>query len=318
MFFAEERIIAMREMIVAEDAEGRRKALAKLLPMQRNDFKAIFEKMGGLPVIIRIFDPPLHEFLPKTPHELKVLAEDMEIPLNRLVRKVEMLQESNPMLGHRGCRLAITYPEITEMQTQAIFEAACQMVREKKKVHPEVMVPLVGTVAEFRHQRAIIDRVAAEVMREFRVKVAYEVGTMIETPRACLVADGIAGEAEFFSFGTNDLTQTTFGFSRDDAGKFLPQYIEEGILAEDPFISIDEEGVGQLMTAAVRKGRSARKNLEVGICGEHGGDPQSVEFCHRTGLDYVSCSPYRVPVAKLAGAHAALKEKVKITEMGEK
>ncbi len=318
MFFAEDRIIAMREMIVAEETEGRRKALAKLLPIQRNDFKAIFEKMGGLPVIIRIFDPPLHEFLPKTPHELEVLAEDMEIPLNRLVRKVELLQESNPMLGHRGCRLAITYPEITEMQARAIFEAACQMVREKKKVHPEVMVPLVGTVAEFRHQRAIIDRVAAEVMREFGVKVAYEVGTMIETPRACLVADGIAGTAEFFSFGTNDLTQTTFGFSRDDSGKFLPQYIEEGILQEDPFISIDEEGVGQLMTTAVRKGRSARKNLEVGICGEHGGDPQSVEFCHRIGLDYVSCSPYRVPVAKLAAAHAALKEKVKITEMGEK
>ncbi len=318
MFFKEDRIIAMREMIVAEDVEGRRKALAKLLPMQRNDFKAIFEKMKVLPVTIRIFDPPLHEFLPKTPHELHLLAEDMDVPLERLERKVQALQESNPMLGHRGCRLAITYPEITEMQARAIFEAACQMVREKKKVHPEVMVPLVGTVEEFRHQRAIIDRVAAEVMRKFGVKVMYQVGTMIETPRACLVADEIAAEAEFFSFGTNDLTQTTFGFSRDDAGKFLPQYIEQGILAEDPFISIDEHGVGKLMAIAVEKGRFARKGLEVGICGEHAGDPRSVEFCHRTGVDYVSCSPYRVPVAKLAAAHAALKEKVQITEMGEK
>ncbi|MCH7897309.1 MAG: pyruvate, phosphate dikinase [candidate division NC10 bacterium] len=318
MFFEEDRIIAMREMIVAEDVEGRRKALAKLLPMQRSDFKAIFERMRALPVIIRFFDPPLHEFLPKTAHELHVLSDDMGIPLERLQRKLEVLQESNPMLGHRGCRLAITYPEITEMQARAVFEAACQMVREKKKVHPEVMVPLIGTVEEFRHQRVIIDRVAAEVMREFGVKVTYQVGTMIETPRACLVADKIGAEAEFFSFGTNDLTQTTFGFSRDDSGKFLAQYLEEGILADDPFISIDEEGVGQLMAIAVKRGRSARKGLEVGICGEHGGDPQSVEFCHRAGLDYVSCSPYRVPVAKLAAAHAALKEKVQITEMGEK
>jgi pyruvate, orthophosphate dikinase len=318
MFFKEDRVIAMREMIVAEDVEGRRKALAKLLPMQRADFKAIFEKMKGLPVIIRIFDPPLHEFLPKTPHELAVLAEDMGIPSERLERTVQSLQEFNPMLGHRGCRLAITYPEITEMQTRAIFEAACQMVREKKKVHPEVMVPLPGTAEEFRHQRAIIDRVAAEVMRKFGVKVTYQVGTMIEIPRACLVAGAIAAEAEFFSFGTNDLTQTAFGFSRDDAGKFLPKYIEEGILKHDPFVSIDEEGVGELMAIAMKRGRAARKNLEVGICGEHAGDPQSVEFCHRTGLDYVSCSPYRVPVAKLAAAHAALKEKVRVVDVGEK
>jgi pyruvate,orthophosphate dikinase len=318
MFFEDDRIIAMREMIVAEDAAGRRQALAKLLPMQRTDFKAIFEKMKGLPVIIRLFDPPLHEFLPKTSHELQELAADMGIPVERLVRKVELLQESNPMLGHRGCRLAITYPEITEMQARAIFEAACQMVREKKRVYPEVMVPLVTTVEEFRHQRAIIDRAAAQVMRELGVKVAYKVGTMIETPRACLVADEIAAEADFFSFGTNDLTQTTFSFSRDDAGKFLPQYVEEGVLRDDPFISIDERGVGQLMVIAVRKGRTARKNLEIGICGEHGGDPQSVAFCHRIGLDYVSCSPYRVPVAKLAAAHAALKEKVRLVEVGEK
>jgi pyruvate,orthophosphate dikinase len=318
MFFEDDRIIAMREMIVAEDAAGRRQALAKLLPMQRTDFKAIFEKMKGLPVIIRLFDPPLHEFLPKTSQELQVLAADMGIPVERLVRKVELLQESNPMLGHRGCRLAITYPEITEMQARAIFEAACQMVREKKKVYPEVMVPLVTTAEEFRHQRAIIDRVAAQVMRELGVKVAYKVGTMIETPRACLVADEIAAEADFFSFGTNDLTQTTFSFSRDDAGKFLPQYVEEGVLRDDPFISIDERGVGQLMAIAVQKGRTARKTLEIGICGEHGGDPQSVAFCHRMRLDYVSCSPYRVPVAKLAAAHAALKEKVRLVEVGEK
>ncbi|MFQ5655935.1 MAG: pyruvate, phosphate dikinase [Candidatus Methylomirabilales bacterium] len=318
MFFDEARIAAMREMIVAEDAEGRRKALATLLPIQRADFKAIFEEMKGLPVIIRLFDPPLHEFLPKTTHELHALAKDMGIPVERLQRKVQVLHEFNPMLGHRGCRLAISYPEITEMQARAIFEAACQMVREKKKVFPEVMIPLVGTVHEFRHQKAIIDRVAAKVMQELQVKVPYLVGTMIEIPRACLVADEIAAEAEFFSFGTNDLTQTTLGFSRDDAGKFLAEYLEEGILAEDPFISLDREGVGELMAIGVRKGRSGRKGLEIGICGEHGGDPASVEFCHRIGLDYVSCSPYRVPVAKLAAAQAALKEKVRITEMGEK
>ncbi len=318
MFFEGDRITAMREMIVAEDAEGRRKALTTLLPMQRADFKAIFEAMKGLPVIIRLFDPPLHEFLPKTPQELRGLAEDMGIPLEQLQRKVQVLQEFNPMLGLRGCRLAIMYPEITEMQARAIFEAACQMVRERKQVLPEVMIPLVGTVREFLHQRAIIDRVAAEVMHEFRVKVTYKVGTMVEIPRACLVADEIATEAEFFSFGTNDLTQTTLGFSRDDAGKFLPQYLEGGILNEDPFISLDKEGVGELMSTGVHKGRSVRRSLEIGICGEHGGDPASVEFCHRLGLDYVSCSPYRVPVAKLAAAQAALREKVRVEELGEK
>jgi len=317
MFFEEARIIAMREMIVADEADGRRKALAKLLPMQRSDFKAIFEEMKGLPVTIRLFDPPLHEFLPKTAHELETLAADMGIPLERLQRTVQALQEFNPMLGERGCRLAITFPEITEMQVRAIFEAACAMVREKKKVFPEVMVPLVSTVHEFRHQRTIIDRVAAEVMREAGVKVRYLVGTMIEIPRACLVADQIAAEADFFSFGTNDLTQTTFGFSRDDAGKFLARYLEEGILTEDPFISLDEEGVGQLMAIGVKKGRGVRKKLEIGICGEHGGDPRSVAYCHRLGLDYVSCSPYRVPVAKAAAAHAALKEQVQVVVVGE-
>ncbi|MFQ5989043.1 MAG: pyruvate, phosphate dikinase [Candidatus Methylomirabilales bacterium] len=318
MFFEGDRISAMREMIVAEDAEGRRRALANLLPMQRGDFKAIFEAMKGLPVIIRLFDPPLHEFLPRTTHELRVLAEDMGISLEQLQRKVQVLHEFNPMLGLRGCRLAITYPEITEMQARAIFEAACEMVKAEKKVLPEVMIPLVGTVREFQHQKAIIDRVAAEVTQEFGVKVAYQVGTMIEIPRACLLAHEIATEAEFFSFGTNDLTQTTLGFSRDDAGSFLPQYLEQGILTEDPFVSLDEDGVGELMAMGVRKGRSARKDLEIGVCGEHGGDPKSVEFCHRTGLDYVSCSPYRVPVAKLAAAHAALKTKVTVIEMGEK
>ena len=317
MFFEEARIIAMREMIVADEADGRRKALAKLLPMQRSDFKAIFEEMKGLPVTIRLFDPPLHEFLPKTAHELDTLAADMGISLERLQRTVQALQEFNPMLGERGCRLAITFPEITEMQVRAIFEAACAMVREKKKVFPEVMVPLVSTVHEFRHQRTIIDRVAIEVMREAGVKVRYLVGTMIEIPRACLVADQIAAEADFFSFGTNDLTQTTFGFSRDDAGKFLARYLEEGILTEDPFISLDEEGVGQLMAIGVKKGRGVRKKLEIGICGEHGGDPRSVAYCHRLGLDYVSCSPYRVPVAKAAAAHAALKEQVQVVVVGE-
>ncbi|MGH7406271.1 MAG: putative PEP-binding protein, partial [Candidatus Methylomirabilales bacterium] len=318
MFFAGDRVVAMREMIVAEDAEGRRKALDKLLSMQRGDFKAIFAAMGGLPVTIRLFDPPLHEFLPKSPQELRALADDMGIPLERLEREVQALQEINPMLGERGCRLAVTYPEITEMQARAIFEAACESVREGRKVLPEVMIPLVSTVQEFRHQRAIIDRVAADVMGEFGIEIRYLVGTMIEIPRACLVADQLAAEAEFFSFGTNDLTQTTFGLSRDDAGKFLARYLEKGILGEDPFVSIDEEGVGQIMAIGVRKGRSARKELKIGICGEHGGDPKSIGFGHRIGLDYVSCSPYRVPVAKLAAAHAALKEEIQITALGEK
>ena len=317
MFFENARIVAMREMIVAEDTDGRRKALAKLLPVQRADFAAIFEEMQGRPVTIRLFDPPLHEFLPKTAHELQALAADMGIPVERLERTVQALREFNPMLGERGCRLAIAYPEITEMQVRAIFEAACAMVRRKQKVFPEVMVPLVSTVHEFRHQRTIIDRVAAEVMRESGVTVRYLVGTMIEVPRACLVADQIAAEADFFSFGTNDLTQTTFGFSRDDAGKFLARYLEEGILAEDPFITLDVEGVGQLMAIGVGKGRAVRRGLKIGICGEHGGDPRSVAFCHRIGLDYVSCSPYRVPVAKVAAAHAALKEQVRVAVVGE-
>jgi pyruvate,orthophosphate dikinase len=318
MFFEGDRIEAVREMILAEDAVGRRKALAKLLPMQLADFVAIFEEMRGLPVIIRLLDPPLHEFLPKTEGEMAAVARGMGVSVERVRHKAESLQELNPMLGHRGCRLGITFPEITEMQARAILEAACQLVKQRKKVFPEIMIPLVGIGQEFRHQRAIVDRVAADVMREAGVKVRYLVGTMIEIPRACLVADEIARDADFFSFGTNDLTQTTYGFSRDDAGKFLPQYLDLGILPEDPFITLDAQGVGELMTLGLQRGRKVRKDLEVGICGEHGGDPASVEFCHRVGLDYVSCSPYRVPVAKLAAARAALRGKVRLKEMGEK
>ncbi|MGH7394157.1 MAG: putative PEP-binding protein, partial [Candidatus Methylomirabilales bacterium] len=318
MFFEGNRIEAVREMILAEDEAGRRKALAKLLPMQRGDFLAIFEEMKGLPVIIRLLDPPLHEFLPKTEEEIAAVAQGMGVSVERVRNKAESLQEFNPMLGHRGCRLGIAFPEITEMQARAIFEAASQLAKQRKKVLPEIMIPLVGIGQEFRHQRAIVDRVAAEVMGEARVRVKYLVGTMIEIPRACLVADEIARDAEFFSFGTNDLTQTTFGFSRDDAGKFLGQYLEQGILGEDPFITVDQRGVGELMRLGIQRGRKVRKDLEVGICGEHGGDPASVEFCHRVGLDYVSCSPYRVPVAKLAGAQAALRGTVRVKEMGEK
>ena len=318
MFFEGHRIDAVREMILAEDEAGRRKALVKLLPMQRGDFLGIFQEMQGLPVIIRLLDPPLHEFLPKTEEDMAAVAAAMGVPVERVRHKAESLHEFNPMLGHRGCRLGIAFPEITEMQARAIFEAACQLVKQRKKVLPEIMIPLVGIGQEFRHQRAIVDRVAGEVMHEAGVKVKYLVGTMIEIPRACLVADEIARDAEFFSFGTNDLTQTTFGFSRDDAGKFLAQYLEQGILGEDPFITVDQRGVGELMAIGIQRGRKVRKDLEVGICGEHGGDPASVEFCHRVGLDYVSCSPYRVPVAKLAAARAALRGKVKVKEMGEK
>ena len=318
MFFEGNRIEAVREMILAEDEAGRRKALAKLLPMQRGDFLAIFEELKGLPVIIRLLDPPLHEFLPKTEEEIVAAARAMGVPVERVRNRAESLHEFNPMLGHRGCRLGIAFPEITEMQARAIFEAACLLAKQRKKVLPEIMIPLVGIGQEFRHQRAIVDRVAGEVMGEAGVRVRYLVGTMIEIPRACLVADEIARDAEFFSFGTNDLTQTTYGFSRDDAGKFLQQYLDLGILPEDPFVTLDARGVGELMTMGIQRGRKVRKDLEVGICGEHGGDPASVEFCHRVGLDYVSCSPYRVPVAKLAAARAALRGKVRVKEMGEK
>jgi pyruvate,orthophosphate dikinase len=306
MFFEGERITAMREMIVARDEGGRRRALAKLLPMQRADFEGIFEAMDGLPVTIRLLDPPLHEFLPHGGEESKLLARTLGIPRADLSRIVESLRETNPMLGHRGCRLGITYPEITEMQGRAIFEAAVRAKRRGIDVRPEIMIPLVATVAEFDNQRAILEIVAKQVLGGMGEDVAYTIGTMIELPRAALTADEIAVTAEFFSFGTNDLTQTTFGLSRDDAGRFLPNYVDRGILPDDPFQVLDRNGVGKLIGFAVTAGRSVRPDLKVGICGEHGGEPRSVKFCHTIGLDYVSCSPYRVPIARLAAAHAAL------------
>lgn len=309
MFFEGDRIQAVREMILAKDEPGRRRALAKLLPIQREDFKGILEVMGKLPVTIRTLDPPLHEFLPKTEKEILQLSQVMNVPVEALRDKVKSLHESNPMLGHRGCRLGISYPEITEMQAQAIFEAACELRKEGKNPFPEVMIPLVGSRQELRVQREIVERLAQKTMKDYGVKVRYLIGTMIELPRACLLADEIAQEAEFFSFGTNDLTQTCLGLSRDDAGKFLPGYVSAGLLPEDPFVSIDQEGVGALMRIGVERGRKTRKNLELGICGEHGGDPRSVAFCYEIGLDYVSCSPYRVPIAKLAAAQAALKKR---------
>jgi len=318
MFFEGDRIDAVREMILAEDVEGRKRALAKLLPIQKADFKAILDTMGDLPVTVRTLDPPLHEFLPKTDAEIQDLARKVNIPAERLKAKVDAMHEVNPMLGYRGCRLGIEYPEITEMQAQALFEAACELKKQGKNPYPEVMIPLVTTLRELQMQQAIVERVAQETMKKAGVKVRYMLGTMIEVPRACVVADEIAKVAQFFSFGTNDLTQTALALSRDDAGKFLPLYVERGIYSEDPFVSIDQPGVGYLMRMAVAKGRATRKDLEIGICGEHGGDPRSVAFCHEIGLDYVSCSPYRVPIAKLAAAHAALKETVKVKEMGEK
>jgi pyruvate,orthophosphate dikinase len=308
MFFEGGRITTMREMIVAPDEAGRRRALAKLLPMQRSDFEGIFEAMAGHPVTIRLLDPPLHEFLPQGRAEIARLAKAMGLPATRLQRIVESLVEANPMLGHRGCRLGITYPEITEMQARAIFEAAGRVASRGKKIVVEVMVPLVAHVEELVRQTQIIRRVAQEVFHAEGRAVPYLVGTMIELPRAALTADDIAKEAEFFSFGTNDLTQTTFGLSRDDAGRFLPLYVESGILAEDPFQVLDQAGVGKLIELAVRLGRGTRRDLKIGICGEHGGEPSSVKFCHHAGLNYVSCSPFRVPIARLAAAQAALEE----------
>src|SRR5579884_3070967 len=308
MFFAGDRITAMREMIVAPDAAGRRRALAKLLPMQRADFEGIFTAMAGYPVTIRLLDPPLHEFLPHTRPEIAALARAMRRPAAELHRIVASLVEANPMLGHRGCRLGITFPEITEMQARAIFEAACRVVARGHRVLVEVMIPLVAHVEELRHQAAIVRRVAGEVFRAEGRAVPYLVGTMIELPRAALTADAIAREADFFSFGTNDLTQTTFGLSRDDAGRFLPRYVDQGILPADPFQVLDQDGVGKLVELAIRLGRGTRADLKVGLCGEHGGEPSSIKFCHRAGMNYVSCSPFRVPVARLAAAQAALEE----------
>jgi pyruvate, orthophosphate dikinase len=309
MFFEGNRIDAVREMILSEDVVGRKKALKKLLPYQKKDFAGIFKAMKGKPVTIRLLDPPLHEFVPHEDKDIKALASSMKVPYKKIKAKVESLKEFNPMLGHRGCRLGTTYPEITEMQARAIFEAAAECQKKRIKVFPEVMVPLIGTTAEYEGQEDIIRRVADEVMKEKKVKFNYLVGTMIEIPRAALLADKVAERAEFFSFGTNDLTQMTFGYSRDDAGTFLPEYVEKKILKDDPFQVLDQEGVGQLVDIGVKRGRSTRKDLKVGICGEHGGEPQSVEFCHQVGMDYVSCSPYRVPIARLAAAHAVIKEK---------
>jgi pyruvate,orthophosphate dikinase len=310
MFFEGDRITAMREMIVARDEGGRRRALAKLLPMQRLDFEGIFEAMSGLPVTIRLLDPPLHEFLPHGGEESKLLARTLGVSRAELAHVVESLRETNPMLGHRGCRLGITYPEITEMQGRAIFEAALRAKRRGLDVRPEIMIPLVASFKEFEHQRAILTEAADKVLGAMGEEIDYTIGTMIELPRAALTADEIARRAEFFSFGTNDLTQTTFGLSRDDAGRFLPGYVERGIFADDPFQVLDQAGVGKLIQLAVAAGRSVRPQLKVGICGEHGGEPRSVKFCHAIGLDYVSCSPYRVPIARLAAAHAALEPAV--------
>ena len=306
MFFEGDRITAMREMIVAREEGGRRRALNKLLPMQRADFEGIFEAMDGLPVTIRLLDPPLHEFLPHGGEESKLLARTLDIPRADLNRIIDSLRETNPMLGHRGCRLGITYPEITEMQGRAILEAAVRAMRRGIVVKPEIMIPLVSTVKEFDNQRAVIDGVARRVLGGMGEKIPYLIGTMIELPRAALTAGEIAQSAEFFSFGTNDLTQTTMGLSRDDAGRFLPSYIDRGIFADDPFQVLDTEGVGRLVRMAVEDGRRVRPHIKLGICGEHGGEPRSIAFCHSLGLDYVSCSPFRVPIARLAAAHAAL------------
>ncbi|MCF8274357.1 MAG: pyruvate, phosphate dikinase [Flavobacteriaceae bacterium] len=308
MFFEVDRIKAMREMILADTVKGRKHALEQLLPMQREDFEGIFEAMAGLPVTVRLLDPPLHEFVPHQLETQRSLAEDMHISLEAVKIKVAELEEFNPMLGHRGCRLGITYPEITEMQARAIIEAALNLKAKGIVAKPEIMVPLIGTVAEFEMQESIIRNTAQKVFEEYNDTIEFLVGTMIEIPRAALTADLIAKKAEFFSFGTNDLTQMAFGYSRDDAGKFLPIYIEKGILKVDPFEVLDQEGVGQLVKMGTEKGRSTKPNLKVGICGEHGGEPSSVEFCYNTGLNYVSCSPFRVPIARIASAQAAIKK----------
>ncbi len=308
MFFEGDRIKAMREMILANDEAGRRKGLEKLLPIQREDFEGIFEAMQGLPVTVRLLDPPLHEFVPHEEANQKEMAKELGISPEEVKAKVESLHEFNPMLGHRGCRLGITYPEITEMQARAIIEAALNLKKKGIETFPEIMIPLIGNVNELKNQEQIVRNVAEKVFAERNDKIDYMVGTMIEVPRAALTADEVAEVAEFFSFGTNDLTQMTLGFSRDDAGKFLPEYIDRGILKADPFQVLDQTGVGQLVDMGVKKGRSVRNKLKVGICGEHGGEPSSVEFCNSVGMDYVSCSPFRVPIARLAAAQAILKQ----------
>ncbi|HNV50962.1 MAG: pyruvate, phosphate dikinase [Bacteroidales bacterium] len=310
MFFEGNRITAMREMILADDEEGRRKALDKLLPIQRSDFEGIFEAMHDLPVTVRLLDPPLHEFVPHDDKEQEEMAKVMNIDVSIVKAKVEALHEINPMLGHRGCRLGNTYPEISEIQSRAIIEAALNLKKRGIVTKPEIMIPLTGSLSEMKMQEDIVRETVEKVFEERKDTIEYMVGTMIEVPRAALLADEIAQSAEFFSFGTNDLTQMTYGYSRDDAGKFLGVYLDKGILPNDPFQILDQEGVGQLMRVAVKRGRDARKNLKIGICGEHGGEPSSVEFCHTLGFDYVSCSPFRVPIARLSAAQAVIKEKM--------
>jgi pyruvate,orthophosphate dikinase len=307
MFFEEDRIFAVRQMIISDTLEQREAALAKLFPMQKNDFKQLFEIMKGLPVKIRLLDPPLHEFVPKEDKDIEALAKEMDLSFDKLKEKIESLHEFNPMMGHRGCRLGITYPEIGEMQVRAIISAAAELIKEKNaKIVPEIMIPLIGEVEELKWLKAKLIPVIEETMKSYGVKFKYEIGTMIEIPRAALTADEIAKEAEFFSFGTNDLTQMTYGFSRDDAGKFLKDYLREKIIVEDPFKSVDQMGVGKLMEMSIKLGRGVNPKLHVGICGEQGGDPDTVKFCHKIGLNYVSCSPYRVPIARLAAAQAAV------------
>lgn len=311
MFFEKDRIFAIREMIVSDTKEQRQKALAKLLPMQRGDFEELFKEMNGYPVTIRFLDPPLHEFVPHTEEEIKDLAKDLGVTFEELKTKIESLHEFNPMMGHRGCRLSITFPEIAVMQTRAVIEAAINVEKSGIKVKPEIMIPLVGDPKELKYVKNIVVETIEKVFEEQDYKVEYMIGTMIEIPRAALLADEIAEDAEFFSFGTNDLTQMTYGFSRDDAGKFLNDYYEKQIFESDPFARVDTKGVGQLIEIAVEKGKKTRPNIELGICGEHGGDPSSIEFCHNVGLTYVSCSPFRVPIARLAAAQAAIKSSQK-------
>jgi pyruvate,orthophosphate dikinase len=311
MFFDEGRLEIFQEMIVAEDLEARKKALKNLLPLQKRDFKGIFKAMDGLPVTIRLLDPPLHEFVPKTAADTKALADKIGIPVKKLQAKIDSLHELNPMLGHRGCRLGVTYPEIYDMQVQAIAEAACEVAKAGGKVLPEIMIPLIGVDEELRILHESARKIVEEVIAKKKTKLDYKIGTMIEIPRAALTADQVAKVAEFFSFGTNDLTQMTFGYSRDDAGVFLPEYVEKGILEKDPFQTLDQDGVGQLVRLGTERGRSTRADLKVGICGEHGGDPSSIEFCYNVGMNYVSCSPYRVPIARLAAAQATLAAKRK-------
>jgi pyruvate,orthophosphate dikinase len=310
MFFEESRIKAVREMILAETKAERERALGKILPMQRGDFKSLFEIMDGKPVTIRFLDPPLHEFLPKDEKDIQEIAREMNVSSQKLKDKIEELHEFNPMLGHRGCRLGIAYPEITEMQSRAVFEAAAEIIKEGKQVIPEIMIPLVGNVKEFTHQKKIVDEACQKVMKEKGVEIEYKVGTMIEVPRGAITADKLAVQAEFFSFGTNDLTQMGCGFSRDDSAKFLKQYIELQIYKKDPFESLDQEGVGELMKIAIEKAKPVRQNIKLGICGEHGGDPDTIKFCHKIGLTYVSCSPFRVPIARLAAGQAAVLDKI--------